>query len=92
MANDEGEVAAKGNKISAIAKKLAHLDEACKKNLNLSSEIRAKLLASESKEAPEAEKTPREGGQLNNIRDQLQDILNLINSSNAHLASVNKEI
>ena len=93
MSNGEGEIEVKGNKISAIAKKLAHLDDACKKNLNLSSEIRAKLLASESKEpADAAEKTPREGGQLNNIRDQLQDLLNLINASNAHLVSVNKEV
>ena len=92
MSNGEGEVAVKGNKISDIAKKLAYLDDACKKNLNLSSEIRAKLLASESKEAREAEKTPREGGQLNNIRDQLQDLLNYLNVSNAHLISVKKEL
>ena len=88
-----GDVATKeGNKITAIHAKLDYLDEACKKNLNLSSEIRAKLLRSDSKEADEAEKTPREGGQLNSIRDQIQDLLNLINASNAHLVSVNKEI
>jgi len=88
-----GEIAEKEvNKITAIHKKLDYLDEACKKNLNLSSEIRAKLLSSEGKEADEAEKTPRESGQLNSIRDQLQDLLNLINSANAHLVVVNKEI
>ncbi|GAG78832.1 unnamed protein product, partial [marine sediment metagenome] len=80
------------NKITAIHKKLDYLDEACKKNLNLSSAIRAKLLSSDPKEAEEAEKTPKEGGQLNNIRDQLQDLLNLVNCANAHLVSVNKEI
>jgi len=88
-----GDVAAKeANKITAIHAKLEYLDEACKKNLNLSSEIRAKLLSSDSKEAKEAEETPREGGQLNNIRNQLQDLLNLVNCANAHLISVNKQI
>ena len=93
MSNGEDEVATgKGNKMTAIHKKLGYLDDACKKNLELSSEIKAKLLCSEDKEALEAEKTPREGGQLNNIRDQLQDLLNVINCANAHLISVNKEI
>ena len=88
-----GDVAAKeGNKITAIHAKLDYLDEACKKNLKLSAEIRAKLLRSDTKEAEEAEKTPREGGQLNNIRDQIQDLLNVVNASNAHLIAVNKEI
>ena len=92
MSNGEGEVATKGNKITAISKKLSYLDDACKKNLNLSAEIRAKLLSTNPKEESEAEKTPREGGQLNNIRDHLQDLLNLVNCANAHLESVNKEI
>ena len=88
-----GEVATKeGNKITAIHKKLDYLDEACKKNLNLSSEIRAKLLSSDEKATEEAEKTPREGGQLNSIRDHIQDLLNLVNCANAHLVSVNKEV
>ena len=88
-----GDVAAeKSGKMTAIMKKLSHLDDACKKNLNVSSEIRAKLLCTDPKEERDAEKTPREGGQLNNIRDQLQDLLNLVNCSNAHLVSVNKEI
>jgi len=82
----------KGSKMSAISKKLNYLDEAVKRNLNLSSEIRAKLLSTEPKEVSEAEKTPREAGQLNNIRDQIQDLLNLLNLSNEHLASVNQEI
>jgi hypothetical protein len=91
--SDNGEVSKKeGNKITAIHAKLDYLDEACKKNLSLSSEIRAKLLCSSTKEAEEAEKTPREGGQLNSIRDQIQDLLNIINVSNAHLGSVNKEV
>ena len=88
-----GDVAAKdGTKMTTIAKKIDYLTEACKKNLNLSSEIRAKLLATESKETTDAEKTPREGGQLNNIIDNLQVLLGLLNTSNAHLVSVNKEI
>jgi len=88
-----GDVAAeKSGKMTAIAKNLNYLNEACKKNLNLSSEIRAKLLCTEAKELSEDEKTPREGGQLNNIRDQIQDLLNLINASNSHLVSVNNEI
>ena len=82
----------KSGKMTAIIKKLGYLDEACKKNLNLSSEIRAKLLSTDPKEADEAEKTPRETGQLNNIRDQVQDLLNLLGVSNAHLIAVNKEI
>lgn len=93
MSNGEDVAAKEANKMTAIISKLKHLDDACKKNLNLSSEIRAKLLCTESnKEEREVEKTPRESGQLNNIRDQLQDTLNVINISNAHLVSVNKEI
>ena len=92
MSNGDKVATKEGNKITAIHAKLDYLDEACKKNLNLSAEIRAKLLCSDHKEAEEAEKTPREGGQLNNIRDQLQDLLNCINVSNAHLGAVNKEV
>ena len=92
MANGDEVATGKGNKMTAISKKLGYLDDACKKNLNLSSEIRAKLLSTDPKEESEAEKTPREGGQLNNIRDQLQDLLNLVNCANSHLVSVNKEI
>jgi len=90
----EREVATKeANKMATIAKKINYVIEASKKNLNFSSEIRAKLLFTDPKEdRPDAEKTPREGGQLNNIIDNLQDILNVINISNAHLVSVNKEI
>lgn len=92
--SDGSDVAAKeANKMTAIISKLKYIDEACKKNLNLSSEIRAKLLSTDPKEErEEAEKTPREGGQLNNIRDHLQDLLNLVNCANSHLVSVNKEI
>lgn len=91
--SDGSDVAAKeANKMTAIISKLKYIDEACRKNLNLSSEIRAKLLCTESKEVETAEKTPREGGQLNNIRDQLQDTLNVVNVSNAHLVAVNKEV
>lgn len=92
MSNGKDVAAKEGNKITAIHKKLGYLDDACKKNLSVSSEIRAKLLCTEDKELSEAEKTPREGGQLNNIRDQLQDLLNMINCANAHLIAVNKEI
>lgn len=82
----------KGGKMTAIVKKMDYLTEASTKNLKLSSEIRVKLLASnEMAPKDEAEKTPRESGQLNNIIDRLQDILNLMNSSNANLVSVNKE-
>lgn len=88
-----GDVASKeANKITAIHAKLDYLDEACKKNLKLSSEIRAKLLRSDEKEVCEAEQTPKEGGQLNNIRDHLQDLLNLVSASNSHLIAVNKEV
>ena len=92
MTNGDTRATKEGNKITAIHAKLDYLDEACKKNLKLSAEIRAKLLCSDIKEAEEAEKTPREGGQLNNIRDQIQDLLNVVNASNAHLISVNKEV
>jgi hypothetical protein len=92
MSNDADVTAKEANKMTAIISKLKYLDEACKKNLNLSSEIRAKLLCTDSKEVDAAEKKPRERGQLNNIRDQLQDTLNVVNISNAHLVSVNKEI
>lgn len=92
MSNGSDVAAKEGNKITAIHAKLDYLDEACKKNLNLSAEIRAKLLSSDLKEKDGAEKTPREGGQLNSIRDQIQDLLNIINASNAHLVSVNKEV
>ena len=92
MTNGDAVATGKGNKITAIMKNLSCLDDACKKNLNLSNEIRSKLLATEPKEDRDAEKTPREGGQLNNIRDQLQDLLNLVNCANSHLVSVNKEI
>jgi len=89
-----GDVAAKeATKMTAITKKMDYLTESSTKNIKLSSEIRSKLLASgELTAKDEAEKTPRESGQLNNIIDRLQDILNSINSSNAHLVSVNKEI
>ncbi|MCK4859205.1 MAG: hypothetical protein KAS87_01465 [Candidatus Omnitrophica bacterium] len=88
-----GDVATeKSGKMSAINKKINYLTDACKKNLNLSSEIRAKLLCTDPKEIADAEKQPRESGQLNNIRDSLQDLLNLINAATNHLAAVNKEI
>ena len=90
----EGECATEqGGKMTVISKKINYLHESCKKNLNLSSEIRAKLLSSEPKEtSDECAKTPRESGGLNNIIDHLQDLLNYINASNAHLVIVNKEI
>ncbi|GAH60996.1 unnamed protein product [marine sediment metagenome] len=91
MSNDDV-APEKGGKMNAISAKLKYLEEACTKNIKLSSEIRAKLLCTESKEEKDAEKTPREGGQLNNIRDQLQDLLNVVNCANSHLVSVNKEI
>ena len=94
MSNGEGEVATgQGNKMSSISKKINYLIESSKKNLNLCSEIRAKLLSTDPKEKSEGEeKIPRESGQLNGIINNLQDILNIINASNAHLVSVNKEI
>lgn len=92
MSNGADVAAKESNKMTAIINKLKYVDEACKKNLNLSSEIRAKLLCTDSKEAEASKETPREGGQLNNIRDHLQDTLNVLNISNAHLVSVNKEI
>jgi hypothetical protein len=90
----EGEVATdQGGKMGVIAKKINYLHESCKKNLNLSSEIRAKLLSSEPKvDSEDSAKTPRESGGLNNIIDHLQDLLNYINASNAHLVIVNKEV
>ena len=90
MAN--GDVADKSNKMTAIRQKVNFLFESCKKNLNLSSEIRAKLLGSDLPKKEEPEKQPREAGQLNNITDDLQDLLNYINAANGHLVSVNKEI
>ena len=88
-----GDVATKeGTKMTSIAKKMDYLNEACKKNLNLSSDIRSKLLASDMEAKEEAAKTPREPGQLNNIIENLQELLNLMNSSNSNLVSVNKEI
>lgn len=92
--SDVAEVATdQGGKMSAISKKINYLIESSKKNLNLSSEIRAKLLCTEPKEdAVEAAKNPRSSGHLNNIIDNLQDILNTINVSNGHLISVNKEV
>jgi len=95
MANgSEGECATEsGGKMNTISKKINYLHESCKKNLNLSSEIRAKLLSTEPKETVgEDAKTPTASGGLNNIIDHLQDLLNYINASNAHLVSVNKEI
>ena len=89
----EGECAADhGGRMGVISKKINYLTESCKKNLNLSSEIRAKLLSTDPKEVEADEKTPRESGQLNGIINNLQDLLNLINASNAHLVVVNKEI
>jgi len=86
------EGAEKSNKMTAIKQKVNFLFEASKKNLNFSSEIRAKLLASDLPTKEESEKQPREGGKLNDLINDLQDILNLVNASNAHLVSVNKEV
>jgi predicted HAD superfamily Cof-like phosphohydrolase len=86
------DVADKSNKMTAIKQKVNFLFEASKKSLNFSSEIRAKLLASDPAAKETDEKQPREGGQLNDLINDLQDILNLINASNAHLVSINKEI
>jgi len=93
MSNDECAASEQGGKMAVISKKIGYLHESCKKNLNLSSEIRSKLLSSDPKEVPgEDAKTPRESGELNNIIDHLQDLLNYINSSNAHLVVINKEV
>lgn len=86
------DVADKSNKMTAIKQKVNFLFESSKKNLNFSCEIRAKLLASDLPVKEEAEKQPREGGKLNDLINDLQDILSLINASNAHLVSVNKEV
>ena len=91
MSNDDV-ATEKGGKMAVISKKISYLHESCKKNLNLSSQIRGKLLSSDPKEAEEAEKPVREAGELNNIIDHLQDLLNYINSANDHLVIVNKEI
>ena len=90
----EGEcVQESGGKMNAISKKINYLHESCKKNLNLSSEIRARLLSTDPQEVEgEDAKTPRQSGGLNNIIDHLQDILNYINASNVHLISINKEV
>ncbi len=82
----------KSNKMAAIHEKINYLMDSCKKNLSLSSEIRAKLLCSDLSTKEESEKTPREGGQLNNIRDSLQDLLDLANAAKSHLIAVNKEV
>jgi len=88
-----GDVATdKSNKMTAIKQNINFLFESSKKNANLSSEIRAKLLASDLVAKEEADKQPREGGQLNDIISDLQDILNIINTSNGHLIAVNKEV
>ena len=93
MSSGSSEVGDKSNKIAAIHEKINYLMDSCKKNLNLSSEIRAKLLASDlSVKEDMAEKTPKEGGQLNNIRDSLQDILDFVNATKSHLIAVNKEV
>ncbi|MBA7683437.1 hypothetical protein ES703_91802 [subsurface metagenome] len=91
--SETGECATEqGGKMTVISKKINYLIESSKKNLNLSSEIRAKLLCTEAA-VEEADKKPVRGdGQLNNIIDNLQEILNIINASNSHLIIVNKEI
>ncbi len=82
-----------GGKMATISKKINYLIESSKKNLNLSGEIRAKLLCTEPKEdSIDAAKNPRSSGHLNSIIDNLQDVLNTINISNGHLISVNKEV
>lgn len=81
-----------GGKMAVISKKINYVLDSSKKNLNLSSEIRAKLLSTDPKEVDEAAKTPRAEGHLNNIIDNLQDVLNMLNASNSHLVVVNKEI
>ena len=92
MSNGSDVAAKEANKMTAIKQNINFLFESSKKNANLSSEIRAKLLASDLAGKEEAEKQPREGGQLNDLINDLQDILSIINSSNAHLVAVNKEI
>ena len=93
MSNGEENVAI-SSKVSAICKKLSYISEASRKNRNLSSDIRTKLLGSDSKKAeePTEEERPKETGQLNIIIDNLQTILNLITDSNSSLISVNKEL
>lgn len=86
------EVAEKVNKMSNIQKNLDALKEACKKNLELSSEIRAKLICSDAKDTKGDEKVPRGPGQLNNIIDTLQEITNLAIATHVHLVSVNKDV
>jgi len=89
----EGECATDhGGKMGVISKKINYLIESTKKNLNLSSEIRAKLLCTEAAVEDAEKKGIRGDGQLNGIIDNLQEILNIVNASNAHLVSVNKEI
>ncbi len=89
----DGECATEsGGKMNTISKKINYLHESCKKNLNLSSEIRAKLLSTDPKEAEGKEKVIRGDGQLNVIIDNLQEILNIINASNSHLVIINKEV
>ena len=80
------------NKMSEIGKNIDHLREACAKNLELSSEIRSKLLCSETKKGDESAKVPRGPGALNNVIDSLQEIINTVIATHAHLISVNKDI
>ena len=93
MSNGEDK-AATSSKVSAIGQKLSYISEASRKNRNLSSDIRTKLLGSNPKKAEECaeEERPKETGQLNIIIDNLQTILNLITDSNSSLISVNKEL
>ena len=92
---DEGmdKVAERNTKITTIISKMDYLFTSAAKNRKLSLDIRGKLLGQESQKEPECEeKAPKEQGQLNQIIDALQGILDTINTSNAHLVSVNKEI
>lgn len=91
MANGS-EVSEKNNKMSDIGKNIDYLRETCKSNLCLSSEIRAKLLCSEAEKTAGEEKVPRGPGQLNNIIDSLQELLNVVNATHVHLMAVNKEV
>ena len=91
---DEGMGSTTNNtKITSILQKIDYLHESAQKNSKLSYEIKDKLLGQEpKKDAEVSEKQPPEQGQLNQIIDALQTIVNTINRSNHRLVSVNKEL
>ncbi len=87
----EDQIESKENtKISNIFNELYYLNKSAIKNRNLSVDIIEKLLAPETKHESETSDLPKSPATLDAIISKLQNILDLTDTSNHFLISLNK--